>query len=283
LIDPTVSPSSGWFSFEGLPLKWHHPIGLLYDLFSGAAPALSPAARYTKTNATQAEASSPLPWRLVVHFSSYPSDQLVQLDEAGKAVHDAFTNSVKEADFLRTGTAKPIMALSKDDSTALWDAVVSSKLSQCAQSKVIKYLMYFLQLVDNLPTYASIYNSLLPASHSLRYIPLRIYLPSSDLESTLSLDSSSTPQKSTSKAASGHLKVVQSLIPPFIPSTREPQTLGMVLNSLIPAMFPSRRRTVLARPVLHGAVVPLTAVVEELMRGAAYADGWVSLGIDMII
>lgn len=38
-------------------------------------------------------------------------------------LHDAFINSVKEADFLRNGTAKGIMSLSKDDSTQLWNAV----------------------------------------------------------------------------------------------------------------------------------------------------------------
>lgn len=38
-------------------------------------------------------------------------------------LHDAFINSVKEADFLRNGTAKGIMSLSIDDSTKLWTAV----------------------------------------------------------------------------------------------------------------------------------------------------------------
>lgn len=45
------------------------------------------------------------------------------LDEEGRALHDAFINSVKEADFLRNGTANAIMKLSKDDSTALWESV----------------------------------------------------------------------------------------------------------------------------------------------------------------
>ena len=45
------------------------------------------------------------------------------LDDEGKVLHDAFINSVKEADFLRNGTAKTIMTLSKDDSTRMWKAV----------------------------------------------------------------------------------------------------------------------------------------------------------------
>lgn len=47
----------------------------------------------------------------------------MQPDAEGKVLHDAFINSVKEADFLRNGTAKGIMSLSKDDSTQLWNAV----------------------------------------------------------------------------------------------------------------------------------------------------------------
>ena len=109
----------GWLSFEDVPLKWHYPLGLLYDLFSGAAPSQaqssSPREHDDETNA--------LPWRLTLHFTDWPDEQLVPLDADGKVMHDAFINSVKEADFLRNGTAKGIMSLSKDDSTQLWKAV----------------------------------------------------------------------------------------------------------------------------------------------------------------
>ena len=60
----------------------------------------------------------------MLHFSDWPDEQLVRLDAEGKVVHDAFINSVKEADFLRNGTAKGIMTLSKEDSTVLWQAVM---------------------------------------------------------------------------------------------------------------------------------------------------------------
>lgn len=136
MIDPDLPPHCGWFSFEEIPLKWHYPLGLLFDLFSGAAP--SPGSP-TTTPATGIEAGGEgdgnnnnihtkkeeglLPWRLLLHFSEWPDEQLVRLDAEGKVLHDAFINSVKEADFLRNGTAKGIMSLSKDDSTRLWHAV----------------------------------------------------------------------------------------------------------------------------------------------------------------
>jgi len=121
LIDPSTPSQDGWFSFEGVPLKWHYPIGLLYDLFSSASPSQAP--RQRGRDESHADESQPLPWRLTLHFTEWPADQLVRLDAEGKVLHDAFINSVKEADFLRNGTAKGIMSLSKNDSKQLWKAV----------------------------------------------------------------------------------------------------------------------------------------------------------------
>lgn len=130
MIDPDLPPHYGWFSFEEIPLKWHYPLGLLFDLFSGAAPSLgSPTTTRTEAggdgsnNNNHNKDEELLPWRLLLHFTEWPDEQLVRLDAEGKVLHDAFINSVKEADFLRNGTAKGIMSLSKDDSTRLWHAV----------------------------------------------------------------------------------------------------------------------------------------------------------------
>ena len=57
--------------------------------------------------------------------------------------------------------------------------------------------------------------------------------------------------------------------------------MGTALHHLLPSLFPSRETAIFARPVLHGAVVPLNAPVEELMRYATYADGWIHLSIVM--
>lgn len=120
LIDPNSHAHDGWFSFEGVPLKWHYPIGLLYDLYAEADPASS---KGSKSDEADESTSGPLSWRLTVHFSNWPHEELVQLDAEGVVMNDAFINSVKEADFLRNGTAKGIMTLSKEDSSGLWEAV----------------------------------------------------------------------------------------------------------------------------------------------------------------
>jgi autophagy-related protein 5 len=58
--------------------------------------------------------------------------------------------------------------------------------------------------------------------------------------------------------------------------------MGTALHVLLPTLFPSRRTPILAKAVLHGAVVPMSAPVEDLMRTAAYLDGWIHLGVVMM-
>ena len=60
-------------------------------------------------------------------------------------------------------------------------------------------------------------------------------------------------------------------------NTGGPQTLGAALRGLLPRLFPSSRDPVLATVVMHGAPVPFPAPLEELMREAAYPDGWLCL------
>ncbi|KAL8924618.1 MAG: hypothetical protein Q9208_003933 [Pyrenodesmia sp. 3 TL-2023] len=245
LIDPSAASHEGWFSYEDVPLKWHYPLGLLYDLFSGAAPAQEDGSDPDGRSPSR-QPSSTLPWRLTVHFTDWPGDQLVQPDAEGKVLHDAFINSVKEADFLRNGTAKGIMSLSKDDSTQLWTAVQEHKRSSF--DPIAQKLLY----AQGAP---------------LRHIPLKVYLPSSP---------------SASEPSTGHLRVVQSLITPYLQGGREAQTLGMALYTLLPALFPSRKTPIHAKPVLHGAVVPLSSQIEGLLKEAAYLDGWLHLGLVMM-
>jgi len=199
------------FTYEGILLK-NLPVGLLCDLY-------------------QPE----LPWRLVLG------------DGPLFDIHDTFMNSVKEADFIRNGTAKGIMSMSKENSTQLWNAVQDND-----------YIAF-----------ARINNILLNPSTPLKHIPLRIYIPSTPSSPT------STPD------ALGSIKIIQTLIPPYT-ERREIQTLGSALNAVLPSLFPSRRDAILAEPILHGAPVPFRAPLEEVMREAAYADGWLHLGVLMI-
>lgn len=143
------------------------------------------------------------------------------------------------------------MSLSKDDSTLLWSSVQDHALQ----------------------TYLPIYQKFLrPPGANLRHIPLKFYLPAA-ASATASTISNPTP---------GTVKIVQTLVATNVPGSRSANTLGITLNTVLPTLFPSRRRSLLAEPVLHGALVPLSAPVEELLKHAAYADGWLHIVIVMM-
>lgn len=62
----------------------------------------------------------------------------------------------------------------------------------------------------------------------------------------------------------------------------QPQTIGTALNQILPTLFPSRRSPLLAQAVLHGAVLPLGASIEDLVRASAYLDGWLHIAVVMM-
>lgn len=197
------------FHYEDVQLR-NLAVGLLVDLY------LPP------------DSAGSLPWRLTVG------------DGPEWDIADTFTNSAKEADFVRNGNAKQIMGLSKDDSTALWNSVQDNDYA----------------------SFSRINSRLLNTPTPLKNVPVRIYIPSSPLQ--------------TSGGDHGSFKVVQTLIPPRN-ANRKPQTLGEVLKENLPSLFPSSRDPVLANVIMHGGSVPFRAPLEELMREAAYPDGWVCL------
>jgi len=183
-----------------------------------------------------------------------------------------------QADFIRNGTAKGIMSMSKEHSTQLWNSVQDSK-------RLSLYLICLSPLpnifpnhplTDDYQTFSRISSILLNPATPLRHIPLRIYIPSSPTDRP-----NHTDANPPSAAPLFSFKIVQSLIPPLTPS-REIQTLGSALNSVLPTLFPSRRDAILAEPILHGAKVPFRTPLEEAMREASYADGWVHLCVLMI-
>ncbi|GBF62158.1 autophagy protein [Trichophyton mentagrophytes] len=217
--DP-VYPYQGWFSFEGVPLKWHYPVGLLYDLYSSTQPSLE---------------------------QDWPDQELVGLDEQGRVMHDFFMNSVKEADFVRNGTGKSIMTLSREDSNKLWTSIQEHSFQ----------------------TFHRVNNTLLPnISTPFRNVPLRIYLPVAP------------------RSEKPSIKVVQSQFPPKISTEsagteKQIQTIGTALHSVVPSLFPDDKDTNMATPILHGAAVPMNAPLEEMVRCAAYADGWLNIVVRM--
>ncbi|KAI1467841.1 autophagy protein Apg5-domain-containing protein [Daldinia caldariorum] len=190
-----------------------------------------------------------LPWRLTV------------ADGLSWDIGDTFLNSAKEADFIRNGNAHQIMSLSKDHTTTLWNAVKDNDYT----------------------SFAKVNARLLNTSRDLRNVPLRVYIPHSPDDVAAAVVDSQGGSRSGSGPGPGSFQVVQSLVQPRISDhirttgQQQPQTLGTALRSLLPSLFPSSRDPVLADAILHGARVPFGAPLEELMREAAYPDGWLCL------
>ncbi|KAK9450471.1 autophagy protein Apg5-domain-containing protein [Limtongia smithiae] len=213
-----------WLDFEGVPLRWNWPVGLLYDLYTGLDP----------TQAENLDYDSHLPWTVVLHHSNFPIDTLLRLRSL-QDVTDHWVNSVKEADFIRRGNANTVMNLSKADSNDMWAGVEGHDFDK----------------------FWTVARKLLPSDPlSLRHIPIKIYLPSSN-------------------------KVLQSVVSPSL-SPREPHTLGTALHTHLPELFPSRRTCLLARPLLHGVVLSMSIPLAELLYECMYTDGYLHICIAMI-
>ena len=138
-----------------------YPLGLLYDLFSGAEPVDFDRSRKDDLGASQvtvetASGSSPLPWKLTIHFTDYPGDQLIQLDADGRAILDSYINAVKEADYIRNGTARTVMSLSKEDSDNLWLSVQNRKSTDPSHvAQLIFMQTTWLSSTQSIPNYST--------------------------------------------------------------------------------------------------------------------------------
>uniref|UniRef100_A0A2I2YJ88 APG5-like n=1 Tax=Gorilla gorilla gorilla TaxID=9595 RepID=A0A2I2YJ88_GORGO len=93
-----------WFEYEGTPLKWHYPIGLLFDLLAS---------------------SSALPWNITVHFKSFPEKDLLHCPSKD-AIEAHFMSCMKEADALKH-KSQVINEMQKKDHKQLWMGLQNGK------------------------------------------------------------------------------------------------------------------------------------------------------------
>jgi autophagy-related protein 5 len=96
-----------WLDYEGQHIKAHHPVGLSWDLFGS---------------------SYDLPWRLMLHFSDFPSKDLVRCNSKA-SIKSIFMSSIKEADALKHKGSVTKNMLEKDQNL-LWSSLVNDKFDQ---------------------------------------------------------------------------------------------------------------------------------------------------------
>ena len=112
-----------WFEDEdtGTPLRWHLFTGVIYDL-------LKRKRKTNNNNNSNNNSCRPLLWKIRIHFTSYPSHEILPLDENDmtKTIEKIYSNSLKQVLFLQHGSSKVVMGMTKSNHGRLWDAIVRS-------------------------------------------------------------------------------------------------------------------------------------------------------------
>jgi hypothetical protein len=95
-----------------IPLRWHLFAGVLFDMM-------------TTTRQSSAALTTPIPWKIRLHFNHYPSSQVLPLeaDDAWTTIERSFKNSLKQALFLQYGNSRIAMNMSRQSHQRFWDAI----------------------------------------------------------------------------------------------------------------------------------------------------------------
>ncbi|KAK7685207.1 hypothetical protein QCA50_011570 [Cerrena zonata] len=259
-----VKEEDWWFeSEEGALLKWHWPLGLIYDNH-----IISASIRPTSSNA----APQSVPLQLILHLASPPTDKLL-LSPTAEACKQAFMGQMKEADFIRWGNTKRMTGLRKAEQDGLWEGIKEHNFDGYwrVASKVTPTNTPSRPQSPPLPSSTSLHTRPPSAdpntgggpdrdgAYSIRNIPVRLYLPEGP--------------------------VIQDNCPPML-SDGNPNTLHDFLSTTLSKLFPPSPSDPpfhdLAYPLVQGVEVPGDADMAWLGACMAGADGWVNICIGII-
>ncbi|XP_050294009.1 autophagy protein 5 [Anthonomus grandis grandis] len=98
-----------WLEYNGQPMKWHFPIGVLYD------------------SLVDRENDS-LPWVITVHFDKFPETQIYRFNNK-ETVESYFMACLKEADVLKH-RGQIATNMQKKDHNQLWLGLQNDKFDQ---------------------------------------------------------------------------------------------------------------------------------------------------------
>ncbi|KAH9458060.1 hypothetical protein MJO28_005116 [Puccinia striiformis f. sp. tritici] len=244
----TMKEENVWFEHapSKVALKWHWPIGLIYDTLLASLPS----------------SSLGLPLQVTVHLNPVPADKGL-LPNSIPVCREAFMSQIKEADFVRWGSTRRVTNLRQREAESLWEGLVEHDFD--------KFWLVASKLVPIPPSPSSAHSAPMPHTqppnssidrmpdgNGVRNVPLRVYLPE-------------------------NIPVIQALSGP-VDETGRRVTLGAALVDLAPSLFPeptstSKRR--LARAFIHGVQVPLETELGWLGAVMCCADGWVAVVIHL--
>uniref|UniRef100_A0A914ZKK4 Autophagy protein 5 n=1 Tax=Parascaris univalens TaxID=6257 RepID=A0A914ZKK4_PARUN len=100
-----IDPESVWLQYNGQPLKWHYPVGVLFDLL---------------------KSDDLLPWTITLRTKNFPKEVMRC---AGDALESSFIQSIKEADQLKH-KANIINSMKSDEHKQLWNGLVQDRFDE---------------------------------------------------------------------------------------------------------------------------------------------------------
>jgi len=268
-----------WFeSEEGTLLKWHWPIGLIYDNHTISSTI--------RTNPQPSSQCTPL--QLILHLASPPTDKLL-LSPSAEACKQAFMGQLKEADFMRWGNTKRMTGLRKAEQDGMWEGVkehnfddywrVASKITPTTTPNRPS------SPPPVPPSSASMHGRTSSATetqqekdgaYSVRSVPVRVYLPDGP--------------------------ALQELVPPMLEDGM-PHTLTHYLSTSLPLLFPPAPPPIhshslshslsrsqhplpsapnLAYSLIQGVLAPPDAEMAWLGACMAGADGWLNVCVGIV-
>ncbi|EDR00718.1 uncharacterized protein LACBIDRAFT_295743 [Laccaria bicolor S238N-H82] len=255
-----------WFeSEEGTLLKWHWPIGLIYDNHTISTSVRVPSAPSTSTST---------PMRLILHLASPPTEKLLLAPNV-EACKQAFMGQLKEADFIRWGSTKRMTGLRKVDQDAIWEGIKEHNFDEYwrVASKVTPTVT---PAPPQSPAPSATMNPSADqaapfdreSAYSVRSVPVRIYLPNGPVIQELApaLLEDGTPH-TLSHFLSSYVTLLFPLQPPAPPPSR------VNPNPQAPAVRQP------AYALIQGVLSPPDAELAWLGACLAGADGWLNICI----
>ncbi|KZO95622.1 hypothetical protein CALVIDRAFT_499967 [Calocera viscosa TUFC12733] len=247
-----------WFEAEnGGVMKWHWPIGLLYDAHLAAASAAEsyfPASSSTLT----------APMTLLLHLTNPPTDKLLMTPSL-ETLKSSFMSQSKEADFLRWGSTRRMTGLRKTEQDGLWDGIREHNFDNFwkVASKIFPNPNPLSPSLGSTPPTPNPDGAgggvTTNDAYAVRSVPLRLFLPDAP--------------------------AIQDLYPPVTDSGIH-ITLGDLLTTHLPLLFPNGKGMQSASfpaayAMVQGIEPPLDAEVGWLGASLAGADGWVNVCVGL--
>ena len=299
-----------WLEFDGIPLPWTIPVGVLFDLLVTDAHSYDGNGSGT-TNGTGTTNlhDLALPWKLIVHFQMFPASKL-QRCRSLFTVRQHYLNTWKESCYLRFSSTRVAMSCLAADHQRMWDALVHLREdvhTQTVQRVIAAGLIGGHQQSNtnlltppnaSTPTSASF--ALLHSAlehQSSDSLPIRIYIHStrpSSSEGQLS-DSHCTPIQRIikPKAKDGHDQTMKDLIVQVLPglidhtasqsnppaAASESTDPARVVDSSISgeiALLPN------VRILIQGFCPPLSTPLSWLCTYASHPDGFLYVAVHIV-